>query len=82
MSRRLPAIKEDLASDDSEVVTKAVNELAGLQNAAAVELLFEKSNDEKFSATKQASDAFTKSVSASPQTALRHKSAELRRSDG
>ena len=78
MSRRLPAIKEDLASDDSEVVTKAVNELAGLQNAAAVELLFEKSNDEKFSATKQASDAFTKSVSASPQTALRHKSAELR----
>jgi len=78
MPRRLPAIKEDLASDDSEVVTKAVDELAGLRIPEAVELLFERSNDETFSSTKLASDAFTKSVSTSPKTALRHKSAELR----
>ncbi len=80
MPRRLPAIKEDLASDDSEVVAKALNELAGLQSTEAVELLFEKSSDETFSSTKLASDAFTKSVSTCPKTALQHKSAELRES--
>jgi HEAT repeat protein len=80
MPRRLPAIKEDLASDDSEVVAKALDELAGLQSTEAVELLFEKSSDETFSATKLASAAFTKSVSTSPKTALQHKSAELRES--
>lgn len=78
MPRRLPAIKEDLASDDSEVVAKALDELASLQDVNAVELLFEKLNDEAFSAKKQADDAFTKSVSAHAKIALTHKNVELR----
>lgn len=78
MPRRLPAIKEDLASDDSEVVAKALDELASLQDVNAVELLFEKLNDEAFSAKKQADDAFTKSVSANAKIALAHKNVELR----
>jgi HEAT repeat protein len=80
MPQRISKLETDLASDDSEVVAKALDELAGLHDAAAVELLFEKSNDETFSATKLASDAFTKSVSTNPKTALRHKSANLRES--
>ena len=80
MPRRLPSIKEDLANDDHEVVAKALDELAGLQNAEAIELLFKKSIDESFSASKLASDAFTKSVSRNPKAALRHKLAELRES--
>lgn len=78
MSQRFLKLKEDLASDDSEVAAKALDELAGLQDAEAVELLFEKSNDEAFAATKLADDAFTKAVSRTPKTALRHKNAELR----
>jgi len=78
MPQRLQKLEADLASDDAEAVTKALDELAGLHTTEAIELLFEKSNDESFSATKLASDAFTKSVSRNPKAALRHKSAELR----
>lgn len=80
MPQRLQKLESDLASDDAEVVAKALVDLAGLHTPEAVELLFQKSTDESFSATKFASDAFTKSVSASPKTALRHKSVELRES--
>lgn len=78
MPHRLQKVETDLASDDTEIVAKALDDLSGLHTAEAVELLFEKCNDETFSATKLASDAFTKSVSASPKTALQHKSVELR----
>jgi HEAT repeat protein len=80
MSQRHQKLETDLASDDAEVVAKALDELAGLHTTEAVELLFQKLTDQSFSATKLASDAFTKSVSRSPKTALRHKSAELRES--
>ncbi len=78
MPQRLQKLEADLASDDSEVVAKALGELAGLQDVEAVELLFEKLNEEDFSAKKQADDAFAKSVSANAKIALSHKNVELR----
>jgi HEAT repeat protein len=80
MPHRLQKLETDLASGDSEVVAQALDELAALRTTEAVELLFQKSADVSFSATKLAGDAFTKCVSRSPKTALRHKSAELRES--
>lgn len=78
MPHRIQKHESDLASDDSEIVAKALDTLAGLQEVEAVELLFEKSNDKSFPATKLADDAFTRAVSRTPKTALRHKNAELR----
>lgn len=78
MPQRITKLEADLASDDSEVVVKALDELASLQDVEAVELLFEKLKDETFSAKKQADDAFTKSVSAYAKIALAHKNVELR----
>ena len=78
MPQRLQKLEADLASDDSEVVAKALGELAGLHDVEAVELLFEKLNEEDFSAKKQADDAFAKSVSANAKIALSHKNVELR----
>ena len=80
MPQRLQILEADLASDDAEVVAKALDELAGLQTADAVELLFEKVSDETFSAAKLAGEAFGKLVSAHPKVALRHTSSDLRKS--
>jgi HEAT repeat protein len=80
MSRRLTTIEADLTSNSTEVVAKALDELAGLHTSEAVELLFQKSIDKSFSATKLAGNAFTKSISRKPKAALSHKNAELRES--
>jgi HEAT repeat protein len=80
MPQRFHKLEADLASDDAEVVAKALEELAGLQTAEAVELLFEKGNDESFSAAKLASEAFGKLVTAYPKVALRHTNSDLRKS--
>ena len=79
MAQRFQKLEADLASDDSEVVAKALAELAGLQTEAAVELLFEKASDEAFSAAKLVGDAFGKSVAAHPKIALSHTSSDLRK---
>lgn len=79
MPQRLQKLEADLASDDVEVVAKALDELERLQTAEAVELLFEKANDDAFSASKLAGDAFGKSVAAHPRIALSHISSDLRK---
>ena len=80
MPQRLQKLKIDLASDDAEVVAKALDELAGLRTAEAAELLFEKACDEAFSAAKLASNTFSAFVAAHPKIALRHTSSDLRKS--
>ncbi|MDA0284674.1 MAG: HEAT repeat domain-containing protein [Planctomycetota bacterium] len=79
MARRLTRIEADLSSEDADVVAKALDRLASLHHAEAVELLFQTSCDDTFSAKTLAEDAFAKSVSANPKIALWHTSSELRK---
>lgn len=79
MFQRLQKLEADLASDDAEVVAKALDELADSPTTEALEILFEKANDEAFAAAKSASDAFGKLVAAHPKVALRHASSDLRK---
>lgn len=79
MPQRFQKLEADLASEDAEVVAKALGELARLQTSEAVELLFLKAGDEAFSAVRQASDAFGRVVSAHPKVALTHPSSDLRK---
>lgn len=79
MPQRLQKLEADLASDDAEVVAKALDELSRLRTPEAVELLFLKAGDETFPAVTRAGDAFGRSVSAHPKTALTHPGSALRK---
>lgn len=79
MPQRLPELEADLASDDSETVGKALDELAGVHTPEAVLLLFHKSGDEKFSAAHLAREAFERSVRTAPKIALWHPESDLRK---
>jgi HEAT repeat protein len=79
MPRRLKTIEAELSSDDAEVVSKAIDELATLPGSEAMELLYRKSNDDSFPAAKPAADAFVKAVAAHSNVALRHSNIALRK---
>ena len=79
MPRRLKTIETELSSDDAEAVAKAIDELATLPRAEAMELLFRKSNDASFPAAKLAADAFVKAVAVHSKVALRHPDIALRK---
>ena len=79
MPRRLKTIEAELSSDDAEVVTKAIDELASLPHAEAMELLFQKSHDDSFPAAKPTADAFARTVAAHAKVALSHPNIALRK---
>lgn len=79
MPRRLKTIEAELSSTNDEVVANAIDELARLPRAQAMELLFKMSRDDSFPKAKPAADAFVKSVVAHSKIALKHSNIALRK---